>query len=105
MSEAHSAAFWDLIARIRTKDPRVQEGTIMGGRCARVDGEFLALVSFKGSGLVVKLPASRVAELIEGGIGRPFAPAGRVFREWVSVPELDVDLWLALLDEGVAFVG
>lgn len=105
MSDDHSAVFWDLIATLRANDARVQEGTIMGGRCARVGAEFLALVDFKGSGLVVKLPAPRVAELIEAGIGRPFAPAGRVFREWVSIPDLDVDVWQGLLEEGVAFVG
>lgn len=105
MSDDHHAVFWDLIARRRTQDPRVEEGTIMGGRCARVAGEFLALVDFKGSGLVVKLPAPRVQELIDSGVGRPFAPAGRVFREWVAVPDLDVDLWDSLLAEGIAFVG
>lgn len=29
------------------EDPRVEEGTIMGGRCARVSGELLALADFK----------------------------------------------------------
>jgi hypothetical protein len=105
MNDDHAAAFWDLIAGLRAKDPRVQEGTIMGGRCARVGKEFLALVDFKGSGLVVKLPAPRVSELVESGIARPFAPAGRVFREWASIPDLDIDRWHTLLEEGVEFVG
>ena len=76
----------------------------MGGECARVDGEFLALVDFKGSGLVVKLPRDRVQELIEQGVGQPFAPAGKVFREWVSIPKRDRRRWRSLLREGVAFV-
>jgi hypothetical protein len=76
----------------------------MGGPCVRVDGEFLALVDFKGSGMVVKLPRSRVDELIASGIGQPFAPAGRVFKEWVSIPVPDRDLWRTLLAEGVQFV-
>jgi hypothetical protein len=97
--------FWDLIDELRADDPRVEEGTIMGGRCARVGGEFLALVDFKGSGLVVKLPRARVDELIESGVGEPFAPAGKVFREWVSVPRRDRRRWRALLREGIAFVG
>jgi len=97
--------FWELIEELRADDPRVQEGTIMGGRCARVAGEFLALVDFKGSGLVVKLPADRVDALVAGGRGRRFAPAGRVFREWVSVPERDRGSWRSLLREGVVFVG
>jgi hypothetical protein len=96
--------FWELIEELQLQDPRVEEGTIMGGRCARVAGEFLGLVDFKGSGLVVKLPRSRVDALIEQGIGRPFAPAGKVFREWVSVPVRDRRRWRTLLREGVAFV-
>ena len=73
-------------------------------QCARVAGEFLGLVDFKGSGLVVKLPRARVQELIDEGVGQPFAPAGKVFKEWVSVPERDRRRWRALLREGIAFV-
>ncbi len=96
--------FWELAAELHVEEPRVVEGTIMNGRCLRVGKEFLALVDYKGSGLVVKLPKARVAELIEEGKGLPFAPAGRVFREWLAVPNPDRRLWRALLREGVAFV-
>ncbi len=73
--------FWQLADELRAEEPRVVEGTIMNGRCLKVGKEFLALVDYKGSGLVVKLPRARVAELIVQGDGVPFAPAGRVFRE------------------------
>jgi hypothetical protein len=96
--------FWKLAAELQEEDPRVVEGTIMNGRCLRVGEEFLALVDYKGSGLVVKLPRARVTELIEQGRAQPFAPAGRVFSEWLSVPELDRRRWRALLREGVAHV-
>ena len=62
------------------------------------------LVDFKGSGLVVKLPRTRVDTLIASGTGQPFAPAGKVFREWVSVPQRDRRRWRSLLREGIAFV-
>ena len=58
----------------------------MGGRCARVAGELLGLVDFKGSGLVVKLPRTPVQELIDQGIGQPFAPAGKVFTSGSQCP-------------------
>ncbi|HEX9622164.1 MAG TPA: hypothetical protein VF989_18590 [Polyangiaceae bacterium] len=96
--------FWELAAELMAENPDMAEGTIMNGRCVRVGKEFLALVDYKGSGLVVKLPPARVADLIDAGIGRPFAPAGRVFKEWVSVPEPNRELWGELLGEGVAFV-
>ena len=96
--------FWDLVGSLQLENPRLEEGTIMGGRCVRVAGEFLALVDFKGSGLVVKLPRERVAELIAQGVGRHFAPAGKVFQEWVSIPAANPRQWRALLLEGIAFV-
>ncbi len=104
MAQTDEDLFWELIEELHIDDPRVEEGTIMGGRCARVAGEFLALVDYKGSGLVVKLPKARVAGLIEAGIGQPFAPAERVFREWVSVPASDRQRWRDLLLEGIVFV-
>jgi hypothetical protein len=104
MPQTDESVFWELIDELQLDDPRVEEGTIMGGRCARVSGEFLGLVDFKGSGLVVKLPRHRVDELIEQGVGQPFAPAGKVFREWVAVPKRDRRRWRSLLREGVAFV-
>ena len=96
--------FWDLIDELREHDDRIEEGTIMGGRCARVAGEFLGLVDYKNSGMVLKLPRTRVDELVHQGIGEPFAPAGKVFREWVAITKPDRGRWSKLLDEAVTFV-
>jgi hypothetical protein len=95
--------FWSLARELQAEDARIVEGTIMNGRCLRVGAEFLALADYKGSGLVVKLPRARVKSLIASGAGQPFAPAGRAFKEWVSVPRPDRRLWRKLLGEGVAF--
>ena len=97
--------FWDLARELAKEDPRIVEGTIMKGRCLRVADEFLALVDYKGSGLVVKLPKQRVAALIAEGKGQPFAPAKKVFKEWLSVPKPDRRRWRALLREGIEYVG
>ena len=104
MPETDEGVFWELIEELQLEDARVEEGTIMNGRCARIAGEFLGLVDYKGSGMVVKLPRARVDDLIEQGVGRPFAPAGKVFREWVSIPDRGRRRWRALLRESVAFV-
>ena len=97
-----SALFWEVAADLQHGDTRVVEGTIMGGRCLRVGAEFLALVDYNGAGLVVKLDRARVDALVASGIGRPFGPAGKVFREWVAIPQMERQRWLDLLKEGIA---
>ncbi len=93
--------FWELAAELMAQDPRVVEGTIMKARCLRVGNEFLALADFKGSGMVIKLTRERVAEIVLSGGGQPFAPAGRVFKEWVALPEPEAERWRELLREGI----
>lgn len=96
--------FWELAADLHGIDPRVVEGKIMSCKCLRVGKEFLALINLKGSGLVVKLPKERVAALIDEGVGQSFAPAKKVFKEWLSVPVPNRSLWRGLLLEGIEFV-
>ena len=67
-------------------------------------GGFVATVERSSGDLVAKLPRARVAELIDSGIGAPFAPAGRVFREWVAVSADHIDRWEALVTESIDFV-
>ncbi|HEU0287459.1 MAG TPA: hypothetical protein VFR22_10480 [Nocardioidaceae bacterium] len=63
----------------------------------------MAAYSEKAGALVVKLPSERVLELIGSGDGDPFEPAGKRFREWVSIPTVDRTLWQSLLTEAVDF--
>lgn len=77
----------------------------MGFPCVRVDGEFFASLDHRSGDLVVKLPKKRVTELVEEGIGVPFAPAGRTFKEWVAIPDADESLWGDLMTEAMDFVG
>jgi hypothetical protein len=95
---------WDIIDELRLRDARIEEGTIMGGRCARIAGEFLGLVDYKCSGMVIKLPPHRVDELNNNGIGQPLALAGKVFREWVAIKKPDRRRWTKLLHEAITFV-
>jgi hypothetical protein len=84
-------------------DPAIGRATMMGYPCVRLAGRFLASYDDKTGCLVVKLPRERVAELVERGQGDAFAPAGKVFREWVAIPTVDRKLWQTLLAEAIDF--
>ncbi len=95
--------FWDLVNPMIASGA-VVEGELMRSRCVRVGKEFLAMPEYRTGDLVVKLPRERVDELVAAGDGLAFAPAKKVFREWVQVPARDEKLWKSLLTEGLAFV-
>ena len=90
--------FWDLVEPMYA-DPAVRRSTIMGLPCVRLDGRFFASLDRRNGALLVKLPADRVRHLIDAGHGQPFAPAGRVFREWVAITVPDRQRWRGLLTE------
>lgn len=94
--------FWDLASDYLALDG-VEEGTLMGMPCLRVGGEFFATAWPETGDLIVKVSRGRVEELTGGGVGEPFAPAGKVFREWVSVPAREEVLWRDLLEEALEF--
>ena len=71
--------FWQIAENLYS-DPEVKEGTMMCFKCLRVNDGFFATLDHKNNALIVKLPKSRVAEIIETGNGEPFAPNGRVFK-------------------------
>ena len=96
-----TAFFWD-IAEPLLDDPATTIGTLMKFPCLRVNGSFFATCDHRTGDLIVKLPHQRVVDLIDDGDARPFAPAGRTFKEWASVPHRDEPTWSALLAEARA---
>lgn len=84
--------------------PDVATGTMMGFPCLRVAGAFFASCDHRTGDLIVKLPRDRVARLVADGVGKPFAPAGRTFRDWVLIDNRDETRWHALIDEARRFV-
>lgn len=95
--------FWTLAEPLLARE-EITKGTMMGFPCLRVNGDFFASADHRTGDLIVKLPATYVEELIDVGIGRPFAPAGRRFKEWVLIPDRDADRWQQLLAEAQTFV-
>jgi hypothetical protein len=94
--------FW-VIAEPLLGEPGTTVGTLMRFPCLRVDGNFFATCDHRTGDLIVKLPRQRVGELIDSGDARPFAPAGRTFKEWASISHRDDDTWRALLTEAHAY--
>lgn len=102
-ADAH-ALFWRLAESWLARDG-VEKATMMGFPCLRYNGAFFASIEHKGDGLVVKLPRERVSECVSVGDGEPFAPAKRVFKEWLRVPYANRALWNDLIGEAYAFAG
>lgn len=103
MPEQPSDFFTDVSAPALAR-PDVTTGTMMGFPCLRVSGAFFASCDPRSGDLVVKLPRERVEQLIDAGIGKPFVPAGRRFREWVVIDDRDKARWAELIDEARVFV-
>lgn len=71
---------------------------MMGYPCLRLHGDFFAGWDHHHHAVVVKLDRQTVAAMIAEGLGVPFAPSGRPFREWVSIPSSARDSWPDRLD-------
>jgi len=95
--------FWQL-AHDLLSEPGVTRGTMMGYPCLRSDGAFFACVERRTGNLVAKLPGPRVRGLVVAGRAVPFAPNGRIFKEWAAFPDRDRKRWATVLDEARRFV-
>lgn len=96
--------FWALAEELLAQ-PGVTRSTMMGLACLRIDERFFASLDLRTGCLVVKLDQADVEERCRSGQGLPFAPAGRVFREWVAIPPENLDRWRGQLERALAFVG
>ncbi|MDH4365550.1 MAG: DNA replication terminus site-binding protein [Acidimicrobiia bacterium] len=97
------AQFWRL-AEPLLEAAGVTRSTMMGLPCLRVDEAFFASWDRSNGALLVKLPEEEVDRLVASATARPFAPAGRRFRQWASVPPGQDEQWAALLDQALRYV-
>jgi hypothetical protein len=75
-----------------------------GSTALTVDGRIFAMLT-RGR-LVVKLPGSRVAQLVGDGWGVHFdANKGRPMREWLVIEPERTNAWTDLAGEALVFVG
>jgi TfoX/Sxy family transcriptional regulator of competence genes len=84
--------------------PDVSIGKMFGSTGLKANGKIFAML-VKGR-LVVKLPRTRVDELVAMGHGSPFDPGhGRLMKEWVSMEMTGNETdWSSLVEEAKAFV-
>lgn len=95
--------FTAVALRVRGMHPGDEEGRMLRSPGLKTEGRFYAFAT--ATDLVVKLPAARVTELIDSGLGLPCSPRpGRPMREWVRLPAPDEDSCLAYVLEARAFV-
>ena len=99
-------AFAKLVKALTTADASVQAPKAarreFGSNALKVKGRIFAML-VRGS-LVLKLPRTRVTELIDSGLGGPFdAGKGKPMKEWLTVLATE-RTWLALAREALAFV-
>lgn len=101
-SDEKKAQFWEIAAPL-IDTGQAERGTMMGFPCLRVGGTFCASLQKDTSDLIVKLPASRVSELIANEEAIAFAPNGRRFKEWAQLTTSDAEDWEVYLQEAIAF--
>ena len=81
--------FVSVADRLIAENPGLEQARMFGSTGLRTEsGKFAGFA--RGDELVVKLPADRVAELLESGEGSIFdAGKGRPMKEWVSLHPAD----------------
>jgi hypothetical protein len=74
-----------------------------GSTSLKANGKIFAMLV--NDRLVLKLPATRVDELLAQGAGERFDPGhGRIQKEWLSITSTSPEDWLAFASESEAFV-
>lgn len=87
----------------RRKDVSFGGGKGFGSGALKVNGKIFAMSSSKGA-FVVKLPKTRIDELLAAGMGKRFEPRpGRVMKEWFVPADENID-WIELAKEACDFV-
>ena len=74
-----------------------------GSGALKVNGKIFAMMTPRAE-FVVKIPGTRVDELVKDGIGERFEPGpGRVMKEWLAL-DGHLERWFALSNEAYEFV-
>ena len=89
--------FWQLVKPYQ-KLPDVEKGIIFGCPCLYRNKKFFASCERDTGHLLVKVNEELVNEFIDQGMAEAFAPLGKVFKEWMILPNRDEELWLEMIE-------
>ena len=90
-------------AFVQDKQVTRDEGKGFASGALKVNGKIFAMMTPRTE-FVVKIPKTRVDELVSDGIGERFEPGpGRVMKEWLAL-EHHPELWSNLAKEAYRFV-
>jgi hypothetical protein len=99
-----SQRYLDLVDAFLLGPSVTQEGKGFGSSALKVHGRIFAMLSSSGQ-FVIKLPKTRVDELVAAGEGERFDPGhGRVMKEWLALHDDSRQDWNVLASEGLEFV-
>jgi hypothetical protein len=90
---------YDEIAAKLSKQPGIEQSTIMKTPCLRYKGDFMAMMFEKEECLIIKVSPERVDALIDAGEGREMNLTKRKFKEWVLIPRKFEDKYQAYIQE------
>ena len=97
------ARFIPVIAAFARDRGVTHGGKGFGSTGLKVNGKLFAFVSSRGQ-FVVKVPKTRVEEMVAAREAEPFDPGhGRLMKEWAAVRSSSVD-WIELAREAHRFV-
>jgi len=74
-----------------------------GANALHVNGKIYAALTRKRR-LLLKLPPTRITELLKDGRAAPMESGGRVMRGWITLAPGDAELWIPLSNEARTFV-
>ncbi len=101
--DEHSKAKMDEMLLVM---PGVKVSKAFGYPAYKINGKIFAFVGSQG--VAIKLPATRVKELIDGQAMKPFEVAeGNIWREWLSIQRstyADYEQDAGLFEESVEFL-
>ncbi|HEY3520407.1 MAG TPA: hypothetical protein VGK80_05130 [Rhodanobacteraceae bacterium] len=103
MTRDPAFAFFAAVAASQNVEWTPADSPKFGADALRVNGKIYAALT-RSRRLLLKLPPTRVAELLESKRAERMQSGGRVMKGWITLPPDDKSEWIALSEEARVFV-